>query len=292
MLKKLFYCFCLVYISAQCVAKPIKIVAAENFYGALAKAIGGNLVDVTSIINNPNTDPHLFASSPATLKTLAKANIIIYNGLGYDAWLDNYLKADKTNNKVKLINVAKLISNPLKNNPHIWYKPDTFLVLAQKLSQILIKAKPNDYKEIITNLARFKHYNQQINDKIKAMRSKYQGIKVTATEPVYGYSAIALGLDMQGQALQQKIMNDSEPTPKMMAEYQDLISNGVVKLIFYNDQVTSGITKNIQTLAKKHNIALVPISETMPPNLTINQWLMQNLLLTESALQATNKPIK
>ena len=72
-------------------AVPVHIVAAENFYGQISEQIGGNYVQVTSILNNPQQDPHLFSSNPATARAVANADIIIYNGLGYDSWINNLI---------------------------------------------------------------------------------------------------------------------------------------------------------------------------------------------------------
>src|SRR5690242_3205835 len=70
---------------------PIGIVAAENFYGDLAAQIGGSHVQVTSILANPDSDPHLFESTPSTARTLADAQIVVYNGADYDPWMDKML---------------------------------------------------------------------------------------------------------------------------------------------------------------------------------------------------------
>src|SRR5689334_3134021 len=72
-------------------AKPIQIVAAENFYGQIAEQMGGEQVQVTSILSNPQQDPHLFSSSPATARAIVNADILIYNGIDYDPWIKNLI---------------------------------------------------------------------------------------------------------------------------------------------------------------------------------------------------------
>lgn len=285
MLKKIIWCLLCMVTTSYTQATPIHIIAAENFYGQLATELGGAEVMVTSIINNPAADPHLFATSPKTLKALSSAQIIIYNGLGYDTWINSWVNANK-GNKI-IINVSSLIKNPIKGNPHIWYDPDTLLVLAQELTKDLTTIQPSSTKTFIHNLATFTQEHKAVAHKILELRTKYQGIRVTATEPVYGYMARALGLAMLATNFQQKIMNDTEPSPRMMADYQALITSGQVKLIFYNSQVTSGVTENIKQLAKLHSIRLVAISETMPNNMTIKHWYLTTLIATESALMAS-----
>jgi zinc/manganese transport system substrate-binding protein len=71
--------------------QPISIVAAENFYGGVAQQIAGSTAMVTSIMSNPNQDPHEFQTDAATAKAVASADIVIYSGIGYDDWMEKLL---------------------------------------------------------------------------------------------------------------------------------------------------------------------------------------------------------
>jgi zinc/manganese transport system substrate-binding protein len=264
-------------------ATPINIVAAENFYGELAQEIGGKEVKVQSIISNPDADPHLFTTSPSTSKALAQAQIIIYNGADYDSWIGQMLaNVNKTN--VSIINVADLVGVKSGQNPHLWYKPETFPKLAQILADKLIQLDPQNKVQIQANLKQFLGEHNQVTQAIQQTKLKYAGTQVTATEPVYGYMADAMGLKMQGLDFQWKIMNDSEPTPKMIASYQELLTAKKVKVLFYNSQVSDSITKNMQNLAVQNSIQIVGVTETMPQNMTVNAWLLSGIRTTNSAL--------
>ena len=264
-------------------ATPINIVAAENFYGELAQEIGGKEVKVQSIISNPDADPHLFTTSPSTSKALAQAQIIIYNGADYDSWIGQMLaNVNKTN--VSIINVADLVGVKSGQNPHLWYKPETFPKLAQILADKLIQLDPQNKVQIQANLKQFLGEHNQVTQAIQQTKLKYAGTQVTATEPVYGYMADAMGLKMQGLDFQWKIMNDSEPTPKMIVSYQELLTAKKVKVLFYNSQVSDSITKNMQNLAVQNSIQIVGVTETMPQNMTVNAWLLSGIRTTNSAL--------
>lgn len=272
-----------VLMSWRAVAAPVNIVAAENFYGELAKEIGGSAVSVQSIISNPDADPHLFTTSPSVSRGLSQAQIIIYNGADYDSWINQMLTGvDKS--KVTVINVADLVGVKSGQNPHLWYKPETFPKLAKVLAERINQLEPAAKAQTNANLQKFIQAHQQVTQNIAASKAKYAGTQVTATEPVFGYMADALGLKMQGLDFQWKIMNDSEPTPKMIADYQNLITSKKVKVLFYNNQVSDSITKNIQDLARKNGVAVVGVSETMPANTTINAWLNQEISATNTAL--------
>lgn len=264
-------------------AAPINIVAAENFYGQLAKEIGGKEVNVKSIINNPDADPHLFTTSASTSKSLSQAQIIIYSGADYDSWMDQML-ADIDKSKVIIIKVADLSGVKSGQNPHLWYKLDTFPKLAKVLADKIKQINPNTGNQINNNLNTFLAGNAKVIKLIDSAKSKYTGTAVIATEPVFGYMTDALGLKMRGLDFQWKIMNDTEPTPKMIAEYQDLLINKQVKVLFYNSQVTDSITKNMQNLAIKNNIPVVGVTETIPLNTSINKWLNDEVSATITAL--------
>lgn len=270
-------------LGASSFAAGINIVAAENFYGELAQEIGGNGVKVQSIISNPDADPHLFTTSPSTSKSLSQAQIIIYNGADYDSWIGQML-ATVDKSKVTIINVADLVGVKSGANPHLWYKPETFPKLAQVLADRLIQIEPQNKVQIQANLKQFITEHNQVSQAIQQTKIKYAGTQVTATEPVYGYMADAMGLKMEGLDFQWKIMNDTEPTPKMIASYQELLIGKKVKVLFYNSQVSDSITKNMQNLAEKNAIPIVGVTETMPNNVTINAWLLNEISATNKAL--------
>jgi zinc/manganese transport system substrate-binding protein len=186
--------------------------------------------------------------------------------------------------KVIIINVADLVGVKSGQNPHLWYKPDTFPKLAKVLADKIATLNPAAASEVNQNLATFIKGHDTVIKMIDTTKSKYAGTPVTATEPVYGYMADAMGLKMEGLDFQWKVMNDTEPTPKMIADYQSRLTNKQVKVLFYNSQVSDSITKNMQDLAKKNNIPVVGVTETMPANTTINKWLTSEVENTNQAL--------
>src|SRR5690242_16076983 len=119
-------------------AEPIAIVAAENFYGDAAEQVGGSAVKVTSILSNPDQDPHLFEASASTARDLAAARIVIYNGADYDPWMGKLLSASRATGRIT-IEVAKLVGKKAGDNPHLWYDPATMPAVAKALAAQLAK---------------------------------------------------------------------------------------------------------------------------------------------------------
>jgi zinc/manganese transport system substrate-binding protein len=267
----------------------IDVVAAENQYGSVAKLIGGSNVKVTNIINNADGNPHTFISSVKNAKLLAEADVIIYNGADYDSWIAPILESNKD---AVVIKVQDLINYPKTSefgiNPHLWFDPDTFPALAAKLKEVFSKKDPDDTSLYTKDYESFIHKYQKVYDQINQIKKTYQNTPVTATEPLFGYMSNALGLDMKGLAFQWVTMNESEPSPKMMINYQKLFNDKEVKLLFYNKQVTDNSTKNILELAEKNNIPVVGVTETMPIDSDAIRWLVDTLESTAQALSKVN----
>ena len=79
--------------AARAADSKITVVAAENFYGDIARQIGGDRVDVVSIMNNPDQDPHLFETTAGIVRQIADAQVAIFNGADYDPWMEKLLAA-------------------------------------------------------------------------------------------------------------------------------------------------------------------------------------------------------
>ncbi len=179
-------------------ADPIKIVAAENFYGDVAKQIGGANVEVISILTNPDTDPHLFEASAETARDLIGANVVIANGAGYDAWMERLIAANKAPGR-KEINVGQLVGRRAGDNPHLWYHPGYVKAMAKSLSVALVAIDPEHRSDYAKGEAQFVASLEQIEAKIAEMRKKYAGRPVSASEPVFGYQAELIGLKVHNE---------------------------------------------------------------------------------------------
>lgn len=267
----------------------IKVVAAENFYANVVTLIGGKHVKTNSIINNPDADPHLFTTSASTAIAIEDAQVIIYNGADYDPWMTQLLGTKSNNDKVAIIDIGVLMNIKSGDNPHLWYKPDTFPTLAKKLTVIFSQIEPEHTKTFELNYKKFNDDYQTIYSQIDDIKARFNGIPVTATEPVFNYMADALGLKMLGQKFQWTVMNDAEAPPRMLAKYQNLFKQNQVNVLFHNQQVHNNMTQNILSLAKTNNIPNVGVTESMPQNDNVITWLKSNLDNTEKALEQASK---
>lgn len=282
MLKKLFgigvLFFCLgVY------AEPMTVVAAENFYGQIAEQLGGPYVHVMSILKNPQQDPHLFSSSPETAKAIANAQFIIYNGLGYDSWMQNLVAAANAKNKNTIV-VGNLVAKTMGDNPHIWYDPKTMLVFANYLTTQFSQTDAQHQQYYYQQLNLFNKNHQALLQKIQRLRQQYSGTAVIATEPVFNYMAEALGLQMNGKGFQISIMNDTEPSVSDIKNFEDQLRNHRVKVLIYNNQVSNPATERMQKIAEQSGIPTVGVSETEPVGQDYFTWMNNQLTSLAEAL--------
>ena len=262
----------------------VNVVSAENFYGDIAKQIGGTHVDVTSILSNPDQDPHLFEASPKTARALQHAAIVVYNGASYDPWMDKLLAASKSS-KRKTIVAAELVGKKSGDNPHLWYDPKTMPVVARQIAAALVTADPANKADYEHNLAAVIDALGPIDDKLKQLRGRYRGTPVTATEPVFGYMSDAIGLDMRNLRFQLAAMNETEPSASDIAAFEHDLRDRKVRVLIYNSQATEALTKRMLQLAKHSGVPTVSVTETQPAGKTFQQWMLGQLDALQSALE-------
>lgn len=265
-------------------ASPIKVVAAENFYGDVAQQIGGKHITVVSILNNPEQDPHLFEANASVAKSLSSASLVIYNGIDYDPWMNKLLTASPNSQRQEIV-AGKLANKHKGDNPHLWYAPETMPLIAKALTNSLSKLDPANAADYSANLKSFLGSLDKVNTKIAAMRKAHQGTSVTATEPVFGYMADALKLNMLNGRFQIAVMNDTEPTASDIAAFEKSLKSRQAKVLIYNNQVVEESTKRLLNIAKSANVPVVGVTETSPAHIHYQDWMTNQLEALDKALQ-------
>ena len=268
---------------ARAAGGKIAIVAAENFYGDVAEQIGGDQVSVTSILRNPDQDPHLFETSPSIVREIAAAQVVIYNGADYDPWMERLLKVTPKPGRVVIV-AADLMRKKAGDDPHLWYEPATMPAVAEAVAAALTAADPTHADRYTTGLNAFLASLRPLNDKIAAIRGKYAGATVAATEPVFDYMAAALHLTMLDRRFQLAVMNNTEPSAGDFAAFERDLKTHEVRVMFYNKQASDKIVQHLVDLARASNIPVVGVTETCPPGLSYRDWMLDELGETETAL--------
>ncbi len=268
---------------AQTNDKAITIVAAENFYGDIAQQLAGNHAQVTSILSNPDEDPHLFEASPSVARDLASAKIVIYNGVDYDPWMAKLVAANKAPGR-RVIIVGELLHKKTGVNPHLWYDPPTAPAVAKAITAALVAEDPAHKSDYEQRLQAFTDSLKTLTAKIAEIRKSASGISVTATEPVFGYMATALGFKMRNERFQLAVMNNTEPAASDVAAFENDLKMKRVKLFFYNSQASDSAAQRLLKIAQENQIPVVGVTETQPAGKTFQQWMEGELDAVEKAL--------
>ncbi len=276
-------CFCLLLLLTACGTTPqtftshhttVQVVATENFWGSIAAQVGGSYIHVTSLIIDPNADPHSYEPTIADATSVADAQYVIFNGAGYDPWINKLLQSNPVSGR-KELNVGVFIGKSAGDNPHLWYNPDYVTAVVNKIR--------DDLKSIDeTNARDFDHFAQtflttglqQYHSLIANIKAKYSGTPVGATESIFSYLAPALGLKLITPYTFLKAVSEGEDisaSDEAIVEQQ--ISKKQIKVLIYNSQNTPN---NIQALiikAKASNIPVATITETLTPvTATFQEW--------------------
>ena len=265
----------------------IAVVAAENFYGDIARQIGGDRVEVATIMNNPDQDPHLFETTPAVVRQLAGAPIVILNGANYDPWMDKLLAAAPRQGRT-VINVAELTGRKPGDNPHLWYDPATMPAVATALAETLAKADSTHASDYAARLKTTLAALAGVTQRVAQLKAKHAGAAVTATEPVFGPMTEALGLTMRNQRFQLAMMNDTEPSARDVAAFESDLKEHKVKVLIYNSQVSEKLTERLRDIAGKAKVPVVGVTETMPANVSFQDWVLGELDALDKALSGPN----
>jgi zinc/manganese transport system substrate-binding protein len=269
--------------AAEAPTPPIAFVAAENFYGDIARHIGGAEIAVTSILSNPDQDPHEFEASPSTARAFAAAAVVVYNGAGYDPWAEKLLAASSSTGR-RIVCVAALVHREAADNPHLWYDPATMPALAETLAAIFAQLDPAQTADYRRRLVAFERSLVPLTAEIAELRSKYRGTAVAATEPVFGYMADALGLSMHDRHFQLATMNGTEPSAADIASFEQQLRTKAVKLLIYNAQTGDALTRRLRAIARHADVPVVGVTETEPTGKDYQEWMRSQLAAIGRAL--------
>ncbi len=264
----------------------VAVVAGENEYGDVASQIGGAYVSVYSVDSNPNTDPHTYEATPSVGQKIARANLLIENGVGYDTFMDTLASASPNSTR-KVINVQHLLGLPDSTpNPHLWYDPKTMPATAQAIAADLSALDPAHASTFQANETKFVASLQPWFNAIAAFKAKYGGTTAATTEPVADYLLTAMGIDnLTPFGFQADIMNGTDPTPQDVSLEDGFFTKHQAKVFCYNQQVTDPLTDSIRQTALKAGVPVVGVYETMPtPGYDYQSWMMAEVASIQKAV--------
>ncbi len=273
-------------------SKTLEVVVAENFWGNIAAQVGGTHVHVSSLIVNSNADPHSYEYTPADARSVADAQYVIFNGAGYDAWMDKLLQSNPASGR-KELNIGTFNGKRTGDNPHMWYNPDYVMAVANKIRDDLKALDATDARAFDQSAQTFLSTGlQKYHDAIAAIKTKYSGTAIGATESIFSYLAPALGLNLVTPYSYLKAVSEGgDIAASDEAAVEQQITKKQIKVLIYNSQNTPNNIQALLAKAKANNIPLATVTETLTPaTASFQDWQTVQLQGIETALaQATGK---
>ncbi|MYW20570.1 zinc ABC transporter solute-binding protein [Streptomyces sp. SID2955] len=268
-------------------SSKVTVVTSTNVYGDIVEQIGGGKADVTSIISDPDQDPHSYEASTQNQLALSKAKLVIENGGGYDDFIDRMLKS--SNSSAEVINAVKVSGKTAPKggelNEHVWYDFPTVAKIADGTAAALGKADPADAATFTKNAETFKAKLKPLQAKEAQIKKDHGGETIAITEPVPLYMTEASGLVNKTPAeFSEAIEEGDDVSPKVLQETLALFSGKQVKALVYNAQTSGPQTEKAKNAAKTAGLPVVPVTETLPKGKDYVGWMTSNVDALASAL--------
>ena len=269
-------------------SSTIAVVASTDVWGSIASIVGGDKVTVTSIIDDPDKDPHEYEADARTQLKLSKAQVVIENGGGYDDFVDTMLKSASNDSVVKLNAVdisGKKAEAGDELNEHVWYDFPTVEKVIDKVEAAYSKLDSANASTFEKNASDLKSKIGDLESKEAAVKSKHEGDGVSITEPVPLYMLDAMGLDDKTpEAFSKAVEDDTDVAPSVLQDTLALYSSHAVKLLAYNEQTTGAQTEAVLKAAKQNSIPVVPVTETLPAGISYVEWMQRTVTAVGEAV--------
>ncbi|MGI5413221.1 metal ABC transporter solute-binding protein, Zn/Mn family [Streptomyces chartreusis] len=268
-------------------ASAIPVVASTNVYGDLARRIGGAKVQVTSIISDPDQDPHSYEASTRNQLALSKAEVVIENGGGYDDFVDRMLKsAGSSPDVINAVEVSgKTAPKGGELNEHVWYDFPTVAELAERIAAALGESDPADAATFTQNAKDFVRLLRPLEQKEARIKVEHGGEAVAITEPVPLYMIEASGLrNATPEEFSEAIEEGDDVSPRTLRSTLALFTGKKVEALVYNEQTSGPQTEKAERAAEAAGIPVVPVTETLPKGKDYLAWMTANVDALASAL--------
>jgi zinc/manganese transport system substrate-binding protein len=272
-------------INGPCPASPVRVLAVENFYASLVNEIGGQCVQTTTILSDPDADPHEFQPAATDVRAYQGTQLVIENGLGYDDFSDKIMGTLSTQPAV--VRAGDVLGLQVGANPHVWYSAG---YVDQIRAAIVARLKALDPQAAAYFDAQSAALDQEFatyHNLINQIASRYGGTPVGATESIFVDMGYTTGLNVVSPPeLMQAVAEGNDPTARDVATFQNQITNHQIKVLVYNTQTVTSLTEQLKLMAQQNNVPIVGVSETMPLGAqTFQGWQANELELLLQALQ-------
>jgi zinc/manganese transport system substrate-binding protein len=274
--------------NGPCPRQPVAVLAVENFYGNLVQQLGGQCVNVTVILSDPDADPHAFQPTAGDIRAFQTASLVMLNGLGYDDFADKALGT--LSKQPAVVRAGDVLNLQVGANPHVWYSAGYVDQLRAAITGKLKQVAPDASSYFDTQAAALDESFGTYRQLIGQINGQYGNAPVGATESIFVDMSYSTGLKLLSPPeFMQAIAEGNDPSAQDIATFQNQLKGKQVKVLVYNVQTVTPITEQLKQMARDANIPIVGVSETMPVGAqTFQGWQAGQLRLLANALQKTS----
>jgi zinc/manganese transport system substrate-binding protein len=162
----------------------VTVVASTDVWGSVASAVAGQHASVKSIESGVAADPHSYEASPADVAAMTDASLVVYNGGGYDHWVDDVLAGDS---ELHAIDAYSLRGTDQKANEHVFYDVGIAKAVAAKTADRLAEIEPAHAAEYRARAVEFGRQADAIAESERTIGKAHPWGSFVATEPVAYY---------------------------------------------------------------------------------------------------------
>jgi zinc/manganese transport system substrate-binding protein len=291
----------------------IAVVASTDVYAQIAEEIGGEFVDVTAIVSSAGQDPHSFEPSARDQLTIQRADLIVENGGGYDAFVDALIEAsgstapvvtavefshewpDNAGHEAEADSESEPEAEEAHGdhahehvegfNEHVWYDPHTMEHLAERVAHELGELLPAQTETFEANATAFADGIAGLESALAGIETSDAGSQVFVTEPVPLYLVVAAGLvNVTPEAFTEAVEEGQDVSPSTLLESLKLLRSGEVRAVIANTQTGGAETDEVISEAESLEIPTAEFSETLPDGQTYLSWMRANIEALAGAL--------
>lgn len=261
----------------------ISVVASTSVYGQIAQEVGGDAVEVTSIVSSASQDPHSFEPSARDQLAVRHADLVIENGAGYDTFVESLVQA--SGSTAPVITAAESSpewpggsSIPRDFNEHVWYDPATMALVASEIAGELGTIDPAAAATFDANAKTFASRVDRLESQLDAIRDGHAGEHVFVTEPIPLYLIAAARLqNVTPEAFTEAVEEGQDVAPATLLDALTLLRSGDVAVLIANSQTGGAETSLAIAEAQRRSIPVLEFSETLPQGDTYISWMQSNI---------------
>lgn len=252
------------------------VIASTDVWGSVASAVTGRHVPVKSILSGSDVDPHSYTASPSDAAAITDADLVVYNGGGYDPWVDQLLARHPAVKSVKSVEAYSFAARPNGGQPpneHVFYDLNVAKSAASSIADRMAAIDPANAADYRANAAAFCRDADAIAISEHAIASAYPDAAVIATEPDVDYLLSAAGLvNRSPAAFTAANENETEPAPADMASVLDMIDRRQVATLLVAPQTTGTAINRLEDAARRAGVPVTEVTETLPAGTDYLTW--------------------